>query len=137
MRSVTLHLLGVIFCLAASGTASAVSGDWSRNDHVQMRLVSGVSGVGDLRTIPIGLQFRMKPGWKLYWRTPGNAGFPPRADWSSSENVSKVEIEWPAPKRFSIFNLETLGYEDEVIFPLNVAVTKAVSYTHLTLPTIA
>ncbi len=123
-RLVTLNLLFVIFWLAASGAANAVGGDWSRNDHAEMRLVSGVTGVGYLSTIPIGLQFRMKPGWKLYWRTPGNAGFPPRADWSSSENVSKVEIEWPAPKRFSIFNLETLGYENEVIFPLNVTLTK-------------
>ncbi len=124
IRSLTLGLLSAIGWLAATGAASAVGGEWSRNDHVEMRLVSGVSGVGHLTTIPIGLQFRMKPGWKLYWRTPGNAGFPPRADWSLSENVTKIEIEWPLPKRFSIFGLETIGYENEVILPINVAVTK-------------
>jgi len=124
MRSVTSILLSAILWLAAVGPAGAADGDWSRNDHVEMRLVSAVSGVGEMKTIPVGLHFRMKPGWKLYWRTPGDAGFPPRADWSASENVSEVDMQWPAPKRFSIFDLETLGYEDEVILPLNAAVTE-------------
>ena len=124
MRSVTSLLLSAILWLAAAGAAGAASGDWNRNDHVEMRLISAVSGVGELKKISAGLHFRMKPGWKLYWRTPGDAGFPPLANWSASENVSKVDIQWPAPKRFSIFELETLGYEDEVILPLNAAVTK-------------
>ena len=124
MRSVTSLLLSAILWLAAAGAAGAASGDWNRNDHVEMRLISAVSGVGELKKISAGLHFRMQPGWKLYWRTPGDAGFPPLANWSASENVSKVDIQWPAPKRFSIFELETLGYEDEVILPLNAAVTK-------------
>jgi suppressor for copper-sensitivity B len=83
-----------------------------------MRLISAVEAVGDLETLPLGLQFRMKRGWKLYWRTPGDAGFPPRPIWQGSENIADVAIKWPAPKRFSIFGLETLGYVDEVILPL-------------------
>ncbi|MEC7396520.1 MAG: disulfide bond formation protein DsbD, partial [Pseudomonadota bacterium] len=82
MRSVTSLLLSAILWLAAAGAAGAASGDWNRNDHVEMRLISAVSGVGELKEISAGLHFRMQPGWKLYWRTPGDAGFPPLANWS-------------------------------------------------------
>ena len=76
-----------------AGGALAASGDWSRNDHVEMRLISAVEAVGDRETLPLGLQFRMKPGWKLYWRTPGDAGFPPRPVWQGSENIADVVVQ--------------------------------------------
>ena len=28
----------------------------------------------------LGLQFRLQPGWKIYWRSPGDAGLPPELD---------------------------------------------------------
>ena len=62
----------------------------------------------------------MQPGWKIYWRTPGDAGFPPLPDWTQSENVESVEMRWPRPERFEIFGLESLGYKDNVVFPLDV-----------------
>ena len=110
----------VAFLVAAASVAKAATGSWDSNDHVSMRVISAVEGVGGRPSLPMGLQFRMKPGWKIYWRSPGDAGYPPKADWSGSENVADVAIRWPAPHRFSIFGLETLGYENEVILPLTV-----------------
>lgn len=123
MRRVRLFFgwLGVLVAAQwVNADAQAASGDWSRNDHVETRLISAVEAVGDRETIPVGMQFRMKPGWKLYWRTPGDAGFPPRPVWQDSRNIADVKMHWPAPTRFSIFDLETLGYVDEVILPLTV-----------------
>ncbi|HAT34902.1 MAG TPA: copper resistance protein [Rhodospirillaceae bacterium] len=71
--------------------------------------------------MPLGLHFKLKPGWKIYWRSPGDAGLPPRVSWKGSENVAKASIQWPAPTRFSVLGLETLGYKKEVILPLDVA----------------
>lgn len=127
MRSKVLQfvfLLGVIVSFGAATGADAASGSWDSNDHVEMRLISAVTAVGDRQTIPLGLQFRMKPGWKLYWRSPGDAGFPPRANWSASDNLAAVKVDWPAPMRFSIFDLETLGYVDEVILPLTATLAR-------------
>ena len=36
------------------------------------------------------LKINLKPGWKIYWRNPGEAGLPPELDWSDVENVKKV-----------------------------------------------
>jgi suppressor for copper-sensitivity B len=118
LRPILGWLCGGVMFAGLAGGALAASGDWSQNDHVEMRLISAVEAVGDRETLPFGLQFRMKPGWKLYWRTPGDAGFPPRPIWQGSENIADVTVKWPAPKRFSILGLETLGYVDEVILPL-------------------
>ena len=92
----TLPLLALVVALfAVQRDARAVGGEWSKNEHVEMRLVSAVQAVGERETLPLGLQFRMKPGWKLYWRSPGDAGFPPRPIWSgwrSLHNLSRADI---------------------------------------------
>ena len=64
----------------------------------------------------------MKPGWKVYWRSPGDAGFPPEVNWAGSTNFAHAKMEWPAPERFSVLNLETLGYRKEVVFPITASV---------------
>ena len=97
--------------------ALATASDWEENEHVKVRIVSAVNGVGDLENIPLGLHFQLKPGWKIYWRSPGDAGFPPDPVWDGSENLLGTELSWPAPTRFSILGLETLGYKNEVVLP--------------------
>lgn len=100
---------------AAPDTAAS---EWAVTDHGAVRLVAGVEGVGELAEIPLGLQFRMAEGWKIYWRSPGDAGYPPAIDWSGSENLAQADIAWPAPMRFSILGFETVGYEKQVVLPI-------------------
>ena len=62
----------------------------------------------------------MRPGWKIYWRSPGDAGFPPLPDWSESRNLKAATLVWPAPIRFSVLGLQTLGYKEQVVLPLAI-----------------
>lgn len=103
----------------APGTLAA-TGNWDRNEHVAVRLISAVDGTDGLTEIPLGLEFQMQPGWKIYWRSPGDAGLPPIPDWTASDNVADAAFSWPRPERFSIFGLETFGYTDHVVLPLTV-----------------
>lgn len=98
---------------------------WDENDHAAVRLISASTAIGDKRGITAGLEFQLKQGWKIYWRSPGDAGLPPIPDWSASENIADTEIRWPVPERFSIFGLETFGYTDAVVLPLNVTLREA------------
>ncbi len=93
---------------------------WVRSPQGAVRLVSTVTGVGTGQSIRLGLQFHLQPHWKIYWRTPGDAGYPPTIDWSGSKNLSSIRIDWPAPRRFSLRGIETAGYEEEVVFPITV-----------------
>ncbi|MBL4720791.1 MAG: copper resistance protein, partial [Alphaproteobacteria bacterium] len=116
----SLRLFLFVAVLAISPRlAFALAGDWDVNDHVNTRLVAAVEGTGGAAKIQLGLQFKMKKGWKIYWRSPGESGLPPSLDWSDATNFREARMAWPAPSRFTIFGLETFGYKDEVIFPIS------------------
>ena len=65
-----------------------------------------------------GLAIRMKPGWKTYWRHPGDVGVPPHINWHNSRNIASVKVLWPTPKVSYKYGLRSIGYYDEVVFPL-------------------
>jgi DsbC/DsbD-like thiol-disulfide interchange protein len=89
--------------------------NWSSASHSEVRLIAG--GRGADGAYRVGVEIRMKAGFKTYWRVPGDAGVPPVFDWSGSDNLGSVAIRWPAPKRFTDGGVTTIGYKDRVIFP--------------------
>ena len=91
---------------------------WQREGHSAVRLLAGSrSGAVLLGGIAIQLQ----PGWKTYWRTPGDSGVPPRFDFSKSENIEAVTILWPAPMKFDDgAGGHSLGYHDQIVLPLRI-----------------
>lgn len=66
------------------------------------------------------LELRLAPGWKTYWRAPGDLGLPPHFDWRGSENLAGVDIRWPTPARFSQGGGMSIGYRDMLVLPLHV-----------------
>lgn len=67
-----------------------------------------------------GLRLTLAPGWKTYWRTPGDAGIPPEFDWTGSGNLDGVAVSWPTPEVFDQSGMRSIGYSDQVILPLHV-----------------
>lgn len=100
---------------AASTSPSA--SPWSRDTKSAVRLVRGGLDGGVHRA---GVEITLDAGTKTYWRTPGDSGVPPAFDWSGSENVADVAVDWPAPMRFPDGNGFSIGYKTSVIFPLRV-----------------
>ncbi len=115
----------VLGLLTLSQSAEALSSNESKSEFGSVRLVSAVEATGTLQQIPLGLHVSLPEGWKTYWRSPGDAGLPARIDWSGSANLAAAEIRWPIPERFSLFGLETFGYEREVVLPILARPTKA------------
>ena len=115
LAAATLLLVG-----SSAWAQDSASSPWTSNAQSEVRLVSAVSGVGDAASIQLGLQFKIKPDWKIYWRSPGDAGLPPSVDWTGSTNLAGADFAWPAPHRFSYGGLETVGYEGEVVLPIQV-----------------
>ncbi len=102
---------------AAAQTAAS---PWAETEQTSVRLISAANAVGEADTLNFGLHFKMRPGWKIYWRSPGDAGYPPTLDWTGSSNLKDAVIRWPLPHRFSVLGLETVGYKDEVVLPMTV-----------------
>src|SRR5215469_9046630 len=107
--------------LATSLAASAHAEDaspWQKDGHSAVRLLAGSRSGAVLLG---GVAFQLQPGWKTYWRTPGDSGVPPRFDFSKSDNVEAVTVLWPAPKKFDDgAGGVSLGYHDQIVLPLRI-----------------
>jgi DsbC/DsbD-like thiol-disulfide interchange protein len=111
---------------ASSLTPAARADDaspWQRDGHSAVRLLAGSRSGAVLLG---GIAFQLQPGWKTYWRTPGDSGVPPRFDFSKSENVEAVTVMWPAPLKFDDgAGGHSIGYRDQVVLPLRIVAKAA------------
>ena len=107
-------LAALAFPEARAEDASA----WQKDGHSAVRLLAGSRSGAVLLG---GIAFQLQPGWKTYWRTPGDSGVPPRFDFSKSENVEAVTILWPAPTKFDDgAGGHSLGYHNQIVLPLRI-----------------
>src|ERR1700712_2158489 len=107
----------LVSSVAVEARAQDVS-PWQRSGHAAVRLLAGS------RSGPVllgGVAFQLQPGWKTYWRNPGDSGVPPRFDFSKSENIEAVTVLWPAPTKFDDgAGGHSLGYHNEIVLPLRI-----------------
>lgn len=89
---------------------------------VQAEILSGWQEEDGSRVAAIKIS--LNPGWKTYWRAPGDAGIPPRIDWHRSSNVADLAITWPTPEVFSQNGMRSVGYTEELILPVRITPKK-------------
>lgn len=112
--AVMFRFLITAICLALSAPAFAQN----IGSPAQGEILSGWrEGSGDHIA---GLSIRLAPGWKTYWRAPGDGGIPPRFNWSGSRNLAGVDVHFPVPKVMDQNGIQSIGYERDVVFPLIV-----------------
>jgi len=96
---------------------------WQQDGHSAVRLLAGSRSGAVLLG---GIAFQLQPGWKTYWRTPGDSGVPPRFDFSKSENIEAVTVLWPAPTKFDDgAGGHSLGYHNQIVLPLRIVAKNA------------
>jgi DsbC/DsbD-like thiol-disulfide interchange protein len=115
MRS-SVRLLAL--CLALLAAAPLRAGDGLPAEVVRGEILGGWTTDEGHRMA--ALRLTLAPGWKTYWRAPGDAGIPPQFDWSGSGNLAGVRVHWPAPELFESFGMRTAVYSDEVVLPLEL-----------------
>lgn len=120
-----LFLTCLVFVLGLlSGQAYGAASDWDTTDFTQTRLISSANTIGKDNVVTLGLHFKLKKGWKVYWRSPGDAGYPPSIKWEGSKNLGSAQWLWPAPERFEVLGFQTMGYTDEVVYPIKVTLAE-------------
>lgn len=106
----------------ATPSRAATASSWFTTDQGAVRLIAARAALDGHQIQTLGLQFQLAPHWHIYWRSPGDAGYPPRLDWKGSTNFAGATVAWPAPQRFAVYGLQTMGYSDAVILPITVRV---------------
>lgn len=119
LRTIAAFVVGVFAASAAAGQTFTPA--VANKPDIRAGLM-----VGDLTAARdetwLGVDLNLGPGWKTYWKSPGDAGLPTEFDWSGSSNVIDAEVQWPAPSRLSILGFETVGYTHEVLIPVMLKV---------------
>lgn len=98
---------------------------------VAMYLHAEDSAVTAAEPFWLAIHFVPQPGWHLYWKRAGDAGFPPSVTWRLPPGFTVGEMMWPYPERLEDEGLVSFGYSKEVtllapIYP--PAVLSAASY---------
>ena len=113
-----LAILVLSFCFASLASAQLAS-PWQSGARSMVRL-AGESGL-NRGHYEAGAEIKLSAKTITYWRTPGEAGVPPVFDFSQSQNVGRVQVRYPVPRRIAeAGGVEAFGYEDSVIFPLAI-----------------
>src|SRR5690348_5603736 len=85
-----LALMAAAFALAALALtaipAAAEIGPWVAAPNARVRLIASAPEGGGAPLA--GLEIILEPGWKTYWRNPGDGGLAPSFDFASSWNVA-------------------------------------------------
>jgi DsbC/DsbD-like thiol-disulfide interchange protein len=112
--------LGLAAFLIAAHAHAADGSAWDGDERSAVRLIAGeTKSVGDA-PLRAGIEIRLAPGWKTYWRYPGDSGVPPRFDFAGSTNVQQATVQWPTPHRFADGGGQSIGYAGNVVLPVQV-----------------
>lgn len=127
-----------VFCilLISAGSQHAFAqntSSWVMDAYTRSRIFVG-DYEADKKILHLGWQVSLKDGWKTYWRSPGEAGLPPRWHWGNKpENIKRITVSWPAPQRLNIFNMDTFVYHNELVLPIDVEVIDPARPVHIAL----
>ena len=112
----------VVTVAVSRPVVAADASAWDGDQRAAVRLIAGAQRGAVHRA---GIEIRLAPGWKTYWRYPGDSGIPPRFDFSQSKNVKSVTVRYPAPHRLTDESGTSIGYKHGVVFPLDIVVQNA------------
>lgn len=110
------NLMKIVVCaLGLSGATAAVAQQSPGQEIARAEFLPGWRQADGSHVA--GLLIDLKPGWKTYWRSPGDAGIPPRFNWSGSRNIGDLRPVWPTPRVMDQNGMTSIGYPGDVVIP--------------------
>jgi thiol:disulfide interchange protein len=84
-------------------------------------LVSETDSIQPGKPFSVGVLFKIRPHWHVYWKNAGDSGMPPQIKWNLPTGMNAEAIQWPAPARISVPPLLNYGYGDQVLLISSLA----------------
>jgi DsbC/DsbD-like thiol-disulfide interchange protein len=120
-------LLLPIFLLCAASSLPA----WAASQHVKIELLCEQASIQPGGIVNLGVRFKIKKGWHIYWQNPGDSGQPPSITWNLPEGFSVGEIQWPIPQRLPLSKLADYGYKNEVLLIVPLKAPDKIKHGHM------
>ncbi len=113
--------LSLILVVSAMGIPQAGHAGYT-DDVVSVEILPGSRTAQGTHMAAVRLT--LAPGWKTYWRAPGEGGIPPQMDFEGSSNIAAVQTHFPTPEVFFTNGMQSIGYSKIVILPLEFHVPR-------------
>lgn len=119
-------LLAAVLCLAPLAANAQFMGR-SADDVVEVTFLEGWRISGDRHMA--GIRIDLAPGWKTYWRAPGEGGVPTQLRLTEVEGITGLAIHWPSPEVFQSNGMRSIGYLGDVVLPVELVLDGSGSYS--------
>lgn len=116
----TIWRVALAFGALIAITCPSVPAEPLRVGPVEVELLAPRASVQPGVPFKAGLRILPDENWHVYWRNPGDAGLPPKLDWTLPEGFSAGDILWPAPSLILSGPLAAYGYYGEALYPVEI-----------------
>ena len=115
---ITMKKIMILLMLLFNIVGSSV---FSQSPIIGLKSVDIIRGWRQSDDIHIAaINIKLEDGWKTYWRVPGIGGIAPILNWEKSKNIKNISQIWPTPNIYNEYGLQTIGYKDELLLPLQI-----------------
>ena len=115
---ITMKKIMILLVLLFNIVGSSV---FSQSPIIGLKSVDIIRGWRQSDDIHIAaINIKLEDGWKTYWRVPGIGGIAPILNWKKSKNIKNISQIWPTPNIYNEYGLQTIGYKDELLLPLQI-----------------
>jgi thiol:disulfide interchange protein DsbD len=90
-----------------------------------VKLVADQDAVTDGRPLKVGVQFKLPPGWHIYFAEPGEVGKPTTVKLEVPAGAKSGEPLWQRPSKFTDFGVTTYGYERQTVIAYEIDLSGA------------
>ncbi len=92
-----------------------------RGESSEVRIILDTDSIKAGDTEIRGLvEFKLKSGWHVYWKSPGEIGLPPKITWQMNSNWVASELKFLPPERIesqSSLVSDSFGYKTKAFYP--------------------
>jgi DsbC/DsbD-like thiol-disulfide interchange protein len=100
---------------------STLKTDVPQLNTVRAELLANVANVKPGGVFTLGVVFKIKPGWHIYWKNPGDSGLPTSIKFAVPDEFRVGMLQWPVPARFyRPGGITDYGYAESVLISARV-----------------
>src|SRR5215831_13859062 len=109
----------VVWLIGGDGLAARASPPV--DEPVRAELIAEPQAIAAGQPFWVGVRLRIKEGWHVYWRNPGDSGEAPTITWQLPPAFAASPIAWPTPQKIPIAHLVNFGYAGETMLLTQIA----------------
>ncbi len=113
-----LRAFALVICWLATFGAAHAQLD---GGQVAPALIADTAAITPGKPFTVGVRFKMRPGWHVYYQFSGDSGAPPTVEWELPAGFQAGDIQWPLPTtHLDEGDMLTYIYEGEVVLLVEI-----------------